>query len=132
MAAVEPTQIDWSSATVDDGTLTVALDGKPSKEWADRVESVLERLDSHGGSGSWGAIEVTRKKVTVADVTDGSESDLRHLLESAVLQANADLAAPAEGESGDTERSDEDQRMTDAFRAFAPRDDDGDDAADAD
>jgi hypothetical protein len=86
---VDETQIDWGSASVDDGQLTVALTGKPSSEWRERVQSVLERL--------------------------------RHLLESAVLQANADLAdddAGGDGGAGD-ERSDADQRMTDAFRAFA-------------
>jgi hypothetical protein len=126
---VEPVRIDWASATVDDGQLAVALDGKASQEWTDRVEGVLDRLHTGGG---WGAIKVGKKKLTVDDVTDGSESDLRHLLESAVLQANADLAEPPEDGSGDGERSDEDERMTDAFRAFAPAQTaDAVDAADA-
>jgi hypothetical protein len=123
---VEPTQIDWASATVDDGRLTVALDGKPSKEWTDRVEGVLERLHSHGGGGGWGAIKVTKKKLTVDDVADGSESDLRHLLESAVLQANADLAPEEQDGAKDDERSEADQQLTDAFRAFAPPETDDD------
>ena len=50
-------------------------------------------------------------------MTAGAEQDLRHLLESAVLQANADLAAP---EENGNERSGEDAEMTEAFRAFAP------------
>jgi hypothetical protein len=116
---VEPTQIDWGSASVDDGRLTVPLDGEPSKEWVKRVEGVLERLQS-GGKG-WGELKVTKKKVTVDDVADGSESELRHLLESAVLQANADLAADEDDDDGkDDERSEADQQKTDAFRAFAP------------
>jgi hypothetical protein len=125
---VEPTQIDWASATVDDGTLTVEFDGKPSKDWTARVEGVLERLHSHGGGSGWGAIKVTKKKVTVDDVADGSESELRHLLESAVLQANADLAADDDEDDdgkGD-DRSEADQQKTDAFRAFAPRETDED------
>jgi hypothetical protein len=116
---VDETHIDWGSATVGDGRLTVALAGKPSSEWRARVQRVLERLHS-SGSG-WGAIRVGKKKVTVEDVSAGSEGDLRHLLESAVLQANADLAdtdAGGEGGAGD-ERSAADQRMTDAFRSFA-------------
>ncbi len=117
-------RIDWAEATVDGGQLAAPLVGEPAKEWADRVASVIDRL--HAGSG-WGAIKVTNKKVAVADVTAGAEQDLRHLLESAVLQANADFAAPEEDTEDD--RSDEDQRMTDAFREFAPppEDDGGDD-----
>ena len=103
---------------VDDGRLTVSLDGEPSKEWVKRVEGVLDRLH-HGGSG-WGAIKVSKKRVTVADVADGSENDLRHLLESAVLQANADLADDDDGGGNGHERSEADQQKTDAFRAFAP------------
>jgi hypothetical protein len=117
---VDETQIDWAQATVDGGQLAAPLTGAPTKKWAARVDTVLERL--HPGSSHWGAIKVTRKKVTVDDVRPGSESDLRHLLESAVLQANADLAAPEE--PGEGERSDEDQQMTDAFREFAPAEDD--------
>jgi hypothetical protein len=124
---VEPTQIDWDSASVDGGRLAVPLEGKPSKEWVERVEGVLERL--HSGGKGWSEIKVSKKKVTVDDVADGSESELRHLLESAVLQANADLAADEDDEGGkDDERSEADQQKTDAFRAFAPpeADDDGD------
>jgi len=122
---VDETQIDWAQATVDGGQLTAPLAGDPTKEWAERVAQVIERLQS-GGSG-WGAIKVTKKKITVADVTAGAEQDLRHLLESAVMQANADFAAPEEDAEDDP--SDEDQQMTDAFREFAPppEDDGGDD-----
>jgi hypothetical protein len=128
MGVVETTQIDWGSATVDDARLTVPLDGAPSKEWVERVERVLDRLLSHGGGGGWGEIKVSKKKLTVQDVADGSESDLRHLLESAVLQANADLADDDDDDGGGKdERSEADQQKTDAFRAFAPRDDDDED-----
>jgi hypothetical protein len=122
---VDETQIDWGQATVEGGQLSAPLTGEPNKEWAERVAGVIERL--HSGGSDWGAIKVTRKKITVADVTAGAEQDLRHLLESAVLQANADLAAPEE--NGEEERSDEDQQMTDAFREFAPppEDDGGND-----
>jgi hypothetical protein len=44
---------------------------------------VIERR-YRGGSG-WGAIKVGKARLRVDDV------DLRHLLESAVLQANADV-----------------------------------------
>jgi hypothetical protein len=108
--------IDWESAAVDDGRLTVALTGKPTSDWTGRVEHVVERLERP--SNAWGKIKVTKKAIRVDDLSPGSESELHHFLESAVLQANADLRGDEDAPSGE-ERSADDQRMTDAFRAFA-------------
>jgi hypothetical protein len=107
-------EIDWSSAEVDDGRLTVPVTGKPSKKWADAVTRVLDRLQR---GERWGEIKVTKKQLRVEAVEPGTEADLRHLLESAVLQANSEFEDD-EPEAED-ERSDADQQMTDAFRAFA-------------
>jgi hypothetical protein len=108
--------IDWSSASVDDGRLTVAFGGRQSSEWIERVQDVLERLGRP--SRRWGAIEVGKKRLRVDAVTPGAEADLRHFLERAVLQANADVP-PEETEGEQTERSRADQEMTDTFRSFA-------------
>ena len=111
-------QIDWDSAAVDDSRLTVAVTGKPSKQWAEAVTRVLDRLQR--GSERWGAIKVTKKQLRVDGLQPGSEADLRHLLESAVLQANATLEPDEDDEpDSDDERSEADEQMTDAFRAFA-------------
>jgi hypothetical protein len=75
---------------------------------------VIDRLQR--GNERWGAIKVTRKQLRVDGLEPGSEAELRHLLESAVLQANSEFD---EGDEPDDERSEDDQRMTDAFRAFA-------------
>jgi hypothetical protein len=113
----DPTQIDWSSATVDDGRLTVALTGKPSSEWTEAATRVAERLQETGKR--FGELKVSKKKLAIDGVTPGSEPDVRHLLESAVLQANATVAAADdEGKDDDDDRSDDDQQMTDAFRGF--------------
>jgi hypothetical protein len=109
--------IDWASAAVKGGDLTVALAGEPSAEWAQRVQAVLERLE-RPGSG-WGATKVTKTRVQVTAVTAGAEDDLRHLLDSAVQQANADFAAPEEDDPGDSELSEADGAMTEAFRSFS-------------
>lgn len=47
-----------------------------------------------------------------------AEADLRHLLESAVLQANT---AFDDDDEPDDERSEADEQMTDAFRASGER-----------
>jgi hypothetical protein len=114
---VEEIQLDWGEASVDGGRLTVPLAGEPSKEFRSQLSAVIERLQR--GSDAWGGIEVGKAKLKIEAVSADAAGDLRHFLESAVLQANADLRADDEDEEepGD-ERSEEDQKLTDAFRAF--------------
>jgi len=112
--------IDWGAASVDGGRLTVPYAGKPPAGFKPALAQVIERL-ARGGSG-WGAIKVGKARLRVDDVAAGSENDLRHLLEAAVHQANADVRDDSEddddaGEPG--ERSEADQTLTDAFRGFA-------------
>jgi hypothetical protein len=109
--------IDWATAAVKDGDLTVALAGEPSAAWAQRVQAVLELLE-RPGSG-WGATKVTKTRIQVTAVTAGAEDDLRHLLDSAVQQANADFAAPEESDDAGAELSEADNAMTEAFRSFS-------------
>jgi hypothetical protein len=108
--------IDWSTAEVDGGQLTVAVEGRHSSAWVERLENVLERLRRDGNR--WGEIEVGKKKLRVDAVEQGAEADLRHFLESAVLQANSDVPPKAAKDSS-SERADADQQMTDVFRSFA-------------
>lgn len=51
-------------------------------------------------------------------MTLGEESDVRHLLESAVLEANSRLSADDNAQEGD--RDGDDAAMTRTFRSFAP------------
>ena len=108
--------IDWASAEVKGGELTVALAGEPNAQWAERAQAILERLDRPGSA--WGATKVTEATVTVEAVSAGAEEDLRHLLDGAVQQANADFAPDVQDDAGDRV-SDEDSAMTEAFRSFA-------------
>lgn len=109
--------LDWSAASVDDGRLTVPVTGDVPAGWTKCVKRVIERLERPGNS--WGAVRVTKKELRVDDVGAGSEADLHHFLESVVLQANAALRDEAQ-DTEDDARSERDQAMTDAFRAFAP------------
>lgn len=106
-------EIDWATAEVHDAELEVSLTGAPSKEWKTGLEAVVTRLDHSGHP--WGGVRPTKRGLKVADVAEGHEAELRHFLEAAVQQANADLATnrpdpPVGGVS------DFDRRMTDAFR----------------
>jgi hypothetical protein len=108
-------EIDWSSAEVRDRALTVELTGDPSKDWACRLEAVLDKLRQPGHV--WGRIRSTKRYVKVADVPVGHEAELRHMLEAAVQQTNADLAIRVAPPPADV--SVIDAQMTDAFRAGA-------------
>lgn len=104
--------LDWSSASVDGGRLTVPVAGEVPTGWVKRVQHVIERLEK-SGSG-WGAVKVTKRQVQVDDVTADAAPDLHHVLESAVLQANADLR----DDPGPRERSEEDERLIETFRGL--------------
>jgi hypothetical protein len=114
---MEPTRLDWDSAEVRDGTLDVGLSAPPGRAWAGRFRSALAMLDRVGGE--WGEVRLRRAKVTVSGVRDGSEERLRHLLDSAVVQANGEPGSERPTEDADELRS-RDRRMTDAFRGADP------------
>lgn len=115
-------KLDWSSAAVSGGKLTVSLDDKPTKEWRASFERTAQLLDR----GTWGDIELSKGTVTVADVVPGSEENLRFFLDSVVLEANGEQPDEDEEERDDEEEGgaeredDPDREMTDRFKAFAP------------
>lgn len=120
----EQTQLDWSTAQVHDGSLTVTLDRTPPKEWIARFKTTVRLLNR----GSWEKVELKKGEISVKTITAGDEDRLRHFLESAVLEANGALA-PDESDS-DTKDDDDapsredgpDAEMTERFRAFASGD----------
>jgi hypothetical protein len=123
MAAPEQRNIDWGSAEIKDAALTVELTGANSKAWKQRFESVLALLETP--HRRWGEVHLNRKAIQVADVQPGTETELRHFLESIVLQVNSELPEPeepeqdAEHQTHVDEAAQADRQMTAAFRAFA-------------
>ncbi len=111
-----PREIDWSTAEVKDGALGVELSGEPSRVWSEHMDAVIARLDH----GRWGSIKVGRRRIKVAAVSEDSVDDLRHLLESAALQTNADLVAAPEADRSPDEEGSADRELTRVFRAFGP------------
>jgi hypothetical protein len=115
-------ELDWASASVKDGELSVDVAGTPNAEWTRGLESIVERL-YRPGSG-WGEVKIAKATLRVASVSPGSETDLRHFLDSAVLQVNTNFAPDEEGEADDDEGgSPDDREMTDVFRSFSSDDD---------
>src|ERR1700761_254704 len=93
MAEQEALQIDWAKAEVRDGALNAPLSGSASKEWREHFDGVLRLLEH--SNGAWGEVKLAKKAIEVADVQAGGEADLRHFLESIVVQVNAELAPAA-------------------------------------
>ena len=117
-------KIDWASAQIRDGSLTVGVHGEGAKGWGKDFNGVLALLEK--SSHAWGKVSLAKGVITVADVQDGAEEDLRHFLESVVMQVNSDLhlqEAP-EDRSGDQQTAEDAQRsaeldMAATFRGFA-------------
>jgi hypothetical protein len=118
-------KLDWSTAKVKDAKLTVGITGDIPSGWKDSFDTTARLL---GRSGDWGEVSMKGKKVTVVDVTSGSEDRLRHFLESVVEQSNADHRQDDEDEEqrddderdeSDDEDAGPDAEMSDRFRSFA-------------
>ena len=120
-------KLAWGTAEVDDGTLTVALEGERPKDWKKSFERTVKLL----GEGEWGEVKLKKDVVRVSDVAPGTEEKLRHHLESIVAQANA-VDEPSDGDADEhareqPEKQGPDAEMTERFREFAePPQDDGD------
>jgi hypothetical protein len=121
LASEDAPHIEWDSAEVSDAQLRVALGGEIPKRWAKRFAEVVDRL-GHDSEDRWGAVKVAKGEIAVHDLHEGCEADLRHQLESALLQANADLGAGRDERAQVDDANPEQQRdgrMTAAFREFA-------------
>jgi hypothetical protein len=111
MADVE---LNWASAEVKAGKLTVELAGKTTTAWKQSFATTVTLLRG----GDWGEIQVKKNTVRVSEVTPGSEDKLRHHLEGILEQANA-AGRPPEPNGDEPDSDSPDTRMTEAFRAFA-------------
>jgi hypothetical protein len=132
----EQLKLDWSTAEVSNGELTVGLSAKPPKEWRDAFERTATLL----GAGKW---EVTLRpkkgSVQIASVRPGDEERVRQFVEGAVLEANTTVASehelyesqPADDDEpapdSDTPERSPDEELTGRFREFADETGSGDD-----
>jgi hypothetical protein len=122
---VELPSLDWSTATVKRGVLTVELSGERPRGWNKTFTTTAKLL----GGGDWDAVELKKGKVRVSGVTPGVEERLRHFLESVVQQADANHRPedddPDEGSDDakdggqpDSGQDDTDAETTARFQAF--------------
>jgi hypothetical protein len=93
--------------------------------WRERFDSVLRLLGPSGGG--WGEVKLAKGSIRVKSLQPQAAGDLRHFLESLVVQVNAELPT----EEGDGQDDDEagaessdrgailDAEMTATLRSFA-------------
>jgi hypothetical protein len=114
-------QIDWASAEVHGADVTVELSGKVTKAWRERFAAVLGLLGP--SSGGWGEVTLVRRTIAVRALLPQAEGDLRHFLESVVVQANSELTEDGEGREPAAGPADRgailDAEMTATLRSFA-------------
>jgi hypothetical protein len=111
--------LDWSTAEVRECELTVEIAGDPPDGWKDSFNATAALL----GGRDLGTVELKKRSVHVAGITPGNEERVRHLLESAVQQANATHEEAHDDEEREDSSEGEvsaDTEMTDRFRSFAP------------
>jgi hypothetical protein len=118
---MEIPKLDWSSADVNDGKLTVPVTGDRPKGWKATFERTVKLL----GGSDWKAVKLKSGQVRVTGLQEGSEESLRHFLEGVVQQANASHQSDGEErqkggerEQDTGERADGDARMADRLRNF--------------
>lgn len=127
--SVEQASLDWSTAEVRNGTLSVTLTGERPKGWDQSFAATAAML---GAGSDWDQVQLKKDKVKVSGVAPGVEDKLHHFLESVILQANADHAPETEDRSDeDQDRTEEeessqddsdgdsDSELTSRFKAFA-------------
>jgi hypothetical protein len=117
-------EIDWGAAEVTADATVLPLTGDAAKGWAERFETVVTLL-GNGGSGAWGEVSLTKKAIKVTALAPGAEDDLRHFLESVIVQVNSELA-PETGEQSDEPQDPQaarDAEMTEKLRTFSGQDD---------
>jgi hypothetical protein len=108
-AMTEQLKLDWETAEVSDGSLTVGLSDKPPKQWRNAFETTATLLNN----GSWTvSLDAQKRSVQVTPVEQGDEERVREFVEGAVLQANSTLVS--EPELFGLERTDDDEDEEDA------------------
>ena len=86
----EQVRLDWSTAEVQDGTLTVALEGKLEKGW----KNAFARTTALLNGGAWDEVKLKKGKVLVRVISPGDEDRVRQFLEGWFCRPIAMLRTP--------------------------------------
>jgi hypothetical protein len=117
--------IDWNSASVRAGRLTVDLIGTTDEAWDQALRWELNARLRETQAGVWGEIEYTGGGLSVDTVGEGSEPEVRRFLDALVESTNNRPQRDPVGagkarerrERNEDEDPQSDQRMTERFKA---------------
>ena len=120
--------IDWGSAEVQEGQLSVRVRPDPDFAFLTVFDMVLIESPSTPGAAAWGQVQFASGRIVVSEVQSGSAPALEQFLDGAVREADQRVGAERERLERKAERerqaAEEKRRADDAAAAASERRDD--------
>ena len=120
--------IDWGSAEVQEGQLSVRVRPDPDFAFLKVFDMVLIESPPPPGAAAWGQVQFAGDGIVVSDVQPGSAPSLEQFLDGAVREADQRVGAERERLEGQAERereaAEEKRRADEAAAAASERRDD--------
>ena len=120
--------IDWGSAKVQEGQLSVRVRPDPDFAFLKVFDTVLIESPPPAGAAAWGQVQFASGRIVVTDVQPGSAPALEQFLDGVVREADQRAGAERERLERQAERerqaAEEKRRADDAAEAASERRDD--------
>jgi hypothetical protein len=120
--------IDWGSAEVQEGELSVPVRPDPDFAFLKVFDMVLIESPPPPGAAAWGQVQFASGRIVVSDVQPGSSSALEQFLDGVVREADERVGPERERLERKAERerqaAEEKRRADDAAAAASERRDD--------
>jgi hypothetical protein len=120
--------IDWDSAEVQEGQLSVPVRPDPDFAFLKVFDMVLIESPPPPGAATWGQVQFASGRIVVSEVQPGSAAALEQFLDGAVREADQRAGAERERLERQAERerqaAEEERRADDAATAASERRDD--------
>jgi hypothetical protein len=117
--------IDWDSAEVQDGQLSVPVKPDPDFAFLKAFDMVLIESPSPPGEATWGQVQFAGGQIVVSEVQPGSAAALEPFLDGAVREADQRAGAERERLERQAERereaAEEERRAQDTAEAASER-----------
>ena len=111
--------IDWGSAKVQEGQLSVRVRPDPDFAFLKVFDMVLIESPPPPGSAAWGQVQFASGKIVVTEVQPGAAPALEQFLDGAVREADQRVGAERERQAAEEKR-----RADEAAAAASERRDD--------
>jgi hypothetical protein len=120
--------IDWGSAEVQEGELSVRVRPDPDFAFLKVFDMVLTESPPPPGAAAWGQVQFAGGRIVVSDVEPGSAADMERFLDGVVREADRRVGPEREHLERQAERerqaTDEKRRADEAAAAARERRDD--------